>query len=107
MGRGEDALGQQLVVNVVVNRVNSPDFPDTIRDVVFQPGQFTPVMNGAFERATPDRRIRDAVQAAFSGEDNSRGALFFRAVRGAEGSWHERALIRVIFLFLFSFFASI
>jgi len=81
--RGEDALGQQLVVNVIMNRVNSPQFPDTIRDVVFQPGQFTPITNGAFDRATPDRRIRDAVQAALSGEDNSQGALFFRAIRGA------------------------
>ena len=90
--RGEDALGQQLVVNVIMNRVNSPDFPDTIRDVVFQPGQFTPITNGAFDRATPDQRMRDAVQAALDGADNSRGALFFRTIRGAEGSWHEQAL---------------
>ena len=90
--RGEDALGQQLVVNVIMNRVNSPGFPDTLRDVVFQPGQFTPITNGAFERAAPDQRIRNAVQAALDGEDNSRGALFFRSRDGAEGSWHEQNL---------------
>ena len=93
--RGEDARGQQLIVNVIMNRVNSPGFPDTLRDVVFQPGQFSPIANGAFERATPDQRIRDAVQAAISGEDNSQSATFFRALRGAEGSWHEQNLKRL------------
>ena len=90
--RGEDDIGQILVVNVVMNRVNSPRFPNTIRDVVFQPGQFTPITNGAFDRAAPDERIRRNVQRALNGEDHSRGALFFRMIRGVEGSWHEQTL---------------
>ena len=94
--RGEDEKGIVLVTNVIINRVNSPQFPNTIRDVIFQPNQFTPVINGAFERATPDERIRNAVHRALRGEDYSpQGALFFRAVRGAEGSWHERTLTRL------------
>jgi len=90
--RGEDERGQVLVVNVIMNRVNSPSFPNTIRDVVFAPGQFTPITNGAFERATPDAGIHGAVRRALAGADYSRGATFFRAIRGAEGSWHEQAL---------------
>ena len=90
--RGEDDHGQQLVASVVMNRVQSPEFPDTVRDVVFQPGQFTPITNGAFDRATPDQRNRDAVRRALYNPDISQGALFFRTVRGAEGSWHEQAL---------------
>ena len=90
--RGEDDKGIILVVNVIMNRVNSPKFPNTIRDVIFQPRQFTPITNGAFDRATPDQCIKDAVHRALHGEDHSRGALFFRTIRGAEGSWHETAL---------------
>lgn len=93
--RGEDDIGLILVVNVIMNRVNASGFPDTIRGVVFTPNQFTPITNGAFERATPDQRIKDAVHRALRGEDHSQGATFFRAVRGAEGSWHERTLNRL------------
>ena len=92
--RGEDNKGLILVINVIMNRVNSPRFrnQNSIREVVFAPRQFTPITNGAFDRATPNQRIKDAVHRALRGEDYSRGALFFRAVRGAEGSWHETAL---------------
>ena len=93
--RGEDDKGMILVVNVIINRVSSPQFPNTIRDVVFQPNQFTPVTNGTFERAVICDRIKTAVHRALRGEDYSRGALFFRAVRGAKGSWHETALCRI------------
>jgi len=92
--RGEDDIGLILVINVIMNRVASPQFRDqnTIREVVFAPGQFSPISNGAFDRATPDQRIKDAVHRALRGEDHSQGALFFRMIQGAEGSWHERAL---------------
>jgi N-acetylmuramoyl-L-alanine amidase len=90
--RGEDDKGLILVVNVVMNRVKSRGFPNTIRDVVFQPRQFSPVGNGAFERAAPCDRIKNAVHRALRGEDFSQGALYFRGVRGAECSWHETAL---------------
>jgi hypothetical protein len=84
-----------LVVNVILNRVKSPGFPTNIRDVVFAPNQFEPMRNGMFDRASPDDRIKTAVEKALNGEDYSRGALFFRAVRGAEGGWHEQNLTRL------------
>lgn len=93
--RGEDDKGLILVINVIINRMNDPAFPNDVRGVVFAPNQFSPITNGAFDRATPDDRIRNAVHRALQGEDYSRGATFFRSVRGAEGSWHERALNRV------------
>lgn len=43
--------GKCLVVDVILNRVESPDFPDTISEVIFQPGQFSVIKNGAFEKA--------------------------------------------------------
>ena len=93
--RGEDDKGVILVINVILNRKNDPRFPNTVQEVVFQPNQFSPIKNGAFDRAAPDQRIKDAVHRALQGEDYSRGALFFRAIRGAEGGWHERNLIRL------------
>lgn len=38
------------VGSVVLNRVEADDFPDTIRDVVFDPGQYSPTWNGTFEK---------------------------------------------------------
>lgn len=93
--RGEDDKGLILVINVIMNRVNDPAFPNDIRGVVFAPNQFSPITNGAFDRAVPCQRIKDAVHRALNGEDYSQGATFFRSVRGAEGSWHERALHRI------------
>lgn len=43
--------GKCLVVDVILNRVESPDYPDTIEEVIFQPGQFSVITNGAFDKA--------------------------------------------------------
>jgi len=84
--RGEDVKGQILVVNVIMNRVSSSQFPhaNTIREVVFAPNQFTPVRDGKFERATPTQQNKEAVKLALRGEDHSQGALFFDS---AVNSW--------------------
>lgn len=47
----QDMIGKRLVVDVVLNRVDSPLFPDTITEVLEQPGQFTTMWNGAVEDA--------------------------------------------------------
>jgi N-acetylmuramoyl-L-alanine amidase len=47
---GEPFEGKVAVVNVILNRVNSPCYPDTIKEVVFQPGQFNPTWDGSLER---------------------------------------------------------
>lgn len=43
--------GMRYVVSVVLNRVESPRFPDTIEEVIFQPGAFGVITDGAFDRA--------------------------------------------------------
>ena len=43
--------GKCLVVDVILNRVESPAFPDSISEVIFQEGQFSVVSNGAFDEA--------------------------------------------------------
>ena len=93
---GENMKGRILVTNVIMNRVRSTlrDFANvnTVKDVVFQAGQFEPIRNGAFERAAVTLSTKEAVHMALDGKDYSRGALWFRTIRGAKGSWHERAL---------------
>jgi len=89
---GEDIKGRILVVNVVMNRVKSNRFPNTIKEVIFAPNQFEPTRNGAYKKAEVSDGTREAVRRALEGEDHSQGALFFRSTRGLEGSWHQTAL---------------
>jgi N-acetylmuramoyl-L-alanine amidase len=94
--QGEGLEGQEYVANVVINRVNDRRFPNAIHPVVFAPNQFSPVTNGAYARAVPSASVKQAVTNVLNGKDNSRGALFFRTIRGATpDSWHERALTRL------------
>ncbi len=68
--------GMVAVGAVVLNRVESPDFPDTVKGVIMQPGQFCPVDNGQIDRPV----LSDAEKAgerALSGEDPTDGAVYF------------------------------
>lgn len=47
----QDLEGKRLVVDVVLNRVDDPRWPDTITEVINQPYQFSPMRDGGFERA--------------------------------------------------------
>lgn len=98
---GEDMIGQILVVNVILNRMvsNCRDFRNagTIREVITQRNangtwQFSPLGDGSFARAVPNQVTKEAVQRALNGEDHSQGALWFRGIRGVDGSWHDNNL---------------
>ncbi len=74
--RGEPYLGQVAVGGVVLNRIKSPLFPNTIRAVIYQPNQFSPVRDGSINQ-TPTESGLKAAQEALAGHDPSRGAIFF------------------------------
>lgn len=80
---GEDEMGKLLVANVVLNRVASEDFPDTVTEVIFQRDngvtQFSPVANGRFYTVEISEETISAVDRALAGEDCSQGALYFAA----------------------------
>lgn len=57
----QSLLGKRLVVDVILNRVASPDFPDGIEAVINQPGQFGVVSNGAIDKAVPSEETIQAV----------------------------------------------
>ena len=85
---GESYAGQVAVGAVVLNRVKSSSFPNSISGVVYQSGQFSPVANGALSRALSNgnyRHCASAAQAALAGSDNTGGAKFFHRVNGAAG----------------------
>ena len=86
---GEPLEGQIAVGNVVLNRVESPDFPDSVPAVIFddQHGvQFEPVANGTVWNE-PTELSLEAARRALSGENTAGGALYFFAPALSQGSW--------------------
>lgn len=85
---GEDEIGKMLVANVVLNRVKSDSFPDSVEEVVMQNEngtyQFSPVGNGRFEGVQVSEETVLAVEKALEGEDVSEGALYFVAEKYAQ-----------------------
>ena len=74
---GEDTVGKIMVANVILNRVESDTFPDTVHSVVYQRHQFSPVGNGSINRCRVTDATVEAVDSALAGEDYSDGALYF------------------------------
>lgn len=90
--RGEALLGQIAVGNVVLNRVRSAYYPNTIYGVIFDRKygvQFSPVLDGTIYN-TPGYSATLAAKIALEGYDVSDGAFFFLNVALATSSWIPR-----------------
>ena len=74
----QDFEGKCLVVDVILNRVESDEFPDTITEVIFQEGQFSVIKNGAFDKAAWNMQESDyaAVMCEVSMHQN-KDVLYF------------------------------
>lgn len=99
---GEDIIGKIMVANVVLNRVNSRDFPNSINDVIFEryngAAQFSPVDDGRLYTVSLTESSYEAVERALEGEDYSNGATFFVARELASPSavsWFDNNLTKV------------
>jgi len=64
---GESLVGKIAVINVVLNRVKSEDFPNTITEVIMQEGQFTPVANGSINNTPSEESILAVKKAVDEG----------------------------------------
>lgn len=84
--RGEDYVGQVAVAAVVLNRVESSSFPNTIAGVVYQAGAFDCVSDGQIN-LTPDSTAISAAQDALNGWDPTYGCLFYYNPRTATSEW--------------------
>lgn len=72
---GGDAESKMHIVSVILNRVNSSEFPNTIQGVCYQSGQFA-------SRSDVEQSTIDAVNAALISGDTVQGALFFCTCSG-------------------------
>lgn len=95
----EDIKGRVLVANVIMNRVKSEDFPNTVTEVVWDNSdgvpQFSPTYDGRINEVTVSDETREAVKQALKGTDYSEGALFFIQKSAAEAhnvKWFEKDL---------------
>ncbi|MCC5911174.1 MAG: spore cortex-lytic enzyme [Clostridiaceae bacterium] len=84
--RGEPYEGQVAVGAVILNRIRSQDFPNTMAGVVYQPCAFEPVKRGTIND-TPDDSAYRAARDALNGWDPTGGALYFWNPATATSRW--------------------
>ncbi|WP_025028542.1 cell wall hydrolase [Caldalkalibacillus mannanilyticus] len=93
-------LGKLAVGSVVINRLNSKAFPNTVKEVIFQKNkrvyQFSPVGDGRFNRVKPSEDSYRAAKEAFEGEDPTNGAIFFYNPRIAKSKWITTREVAVV-----------
>lgn len=84
--RGEPYEGQVAVAAVILNRVESPDFPNTIAEVVYQPWAFTAVHDGQIN-LEPNETAYSAARDAMNGWDPTYGCLYYYNASTATSKW--------------------
>jgi len=84
--RGEPYEGQVAVAAVILNRLKSPSFPNSINGVIFQTGAFTAVADGQIW-LTPNEKARQAVMDAINGVDPTDGCLYYFNPVTATSKW--------------------
>ena len=96
--RGEPYEGQVAVGAVILNRVESPNFPNTIAGVIYQPGAFTAVSDGQINvPISEDSSVVKAARDAMNGWDPTDGAVYYFNPNTATSDWiWSRPLIKTI-----------
>ena len=84
--RGEPYIGKVAVAAVVLNRVKSSSFPNTVAGVIYQKGAFDAVSDGQINMS-PDSTSRKAAQDALNGWDPSYGAIYYFNPNTATNKW--------------------
>ena len=84
--RGEPYVGQVAVGAVVLNRVEHPSFPNSIAEVIFQPGAFSCMLDGQWDEPIADSAWA-AAREAMNGSDPSGGAIYYFNPATATSAW--------------------
>ena len=84
--RGESYIGQVAVGAVIMNRVKSSSFPNTIAGVIYQKGAFDAVSDGQINM-NPDSTAKKGAQDAINGWDPSYGAIYYFNPATATNKW--------------------
>lgn len=88
----EDTKGKALVIMVVLNRIWNDEFPNTIKEVLYQKNQFSSVWNSRFANVEPDEDCWRALYMVWEGRwDESQNATYF-CTPEADDKWHDSNL---------------
>lgn len=99
--RGEPYEGQVAVGAVVLNRIEHPSFPDSLSGVIYQPGAFTAITDGQFNKPVADSSYK-AARDALNGWDPSGGAIYYYAPAKTSNKWiRSRPVTKTIGTHLF------
>ena len=93
--RGEPYKGQVAVAAVVLNRVRSASFPNTISGVIYQSGAFSCVSNGSINN-TPDSSCIRAALEAMNGWDPTGGCLYYYNPKATADKWIRTRTIKTV-----------
>ncbi|MGM0501682.1 MAG: cell wall hydrolase [Bacillota bacterium] len=95
--RGEPFVGQVAVGAVIMNRVRSSRFPNTISGVIYQPWAFTAVAYGHIWNHTPSSTSVRAAISALNGWDPTYGSIYYYNPAGVSTYWiYSRQVVRRI-----------
>lgn len=94
--KGESFEGQVAVAAVILNRVDHPQFPNTISGVIYEPHAFETVTIGTINQPAGEP-ARKAAQEAIWGTDPTHGAIYFFNAAKTSNRWiHSRPVVKVI-----------
>ena len=93
--RGESYKGQVAVAAVVLNRVSSASFPNTISGVIYQSGAFSCVSNGSINN-TPDATAIRAARDALNGWDPTGGCLYYYNPKATSDQWIRTRTVKTV-----------
>ncbi|WP_102347734.1 cell wall hydrolase [Bacillus sp. Marseille-P3661] len=93
---GEPYAGKVAVATVVLNRVEHKQFPDTIKEVIYEKNAFAPVKNGSINEPA-DQEALEAVQDALTKQERNKEVVYFYNPETATSDWiFEREVIKKI-----------
>ncbi|WP_158221452.1 cell wall hydrolase [Terribacillus sp. 7520-G] len=92
---GEDYIGKVAVATVVLNRMESDEFPDSIHDVIMQEGQFQPVSSGVIWESHPTDETVQAVADALVRRDDMQDIVWFMNPKTATTNWIAETQVQV------------
>lgn len=84
--KGEPYAGKVAVATVVLNRVDHPEFPDSIKEVIYSQNEFTPVQNGEINKPADEESVK-AVREALSFGGQGNGSIYFYNPKTSTSDW--------------------
>lgn len=87
---GGCATSQYLEMMVVINRLKSDEFPNSIKEIIYQDGQFSVVEEGKFDKTEPTVDSHIALSLVERGIDTSQGAIWVESSSNSDSSWHNQ-----------------